>query len=66
MKRLSLVLFTAAIAVLLGAIYFATPGHAPAGQPALVEINSSNLASLESEFNRTFGQVRVVLLLSPT
>lgn len=65
MKRIwSIVL--AAVVVVLGAMYFTSPGHAPAGQPALVEINGASLSALQAEFNRTSDKLRVILLLSPT
>ncbi len=56
----------AAFVVVLGAIYFTRTGHAPAGQPSLVEINSPALSALQAEFNRTSTNLRVILLLSPT
>ena len=66
MKRtLSIVLVTAAL-VTLGGVYFTRTGHAPEGQPALVEMNDSTLSALEVEFNRTSDKLRVILLLSPT
>jgi len=56
----------AVVAVILGAIYFTRTGHAPADQPPLVEMNSTALSGLQSEFNRTPASLRVILLLSPT
>jgi hypothetical protein len=52
--------------VVLGGIYVARTGHAPASQPPLVEMNSAALSALQSEFNRTSAELRVILLLSPT
>jgi hypothetical protein len=52
--------------VALGGIYFTRTGHAPTGQLPLVEMNSSALFALQSEFNRTSADLRVILLLSPT
>ncbi len=51
---------------LLAAAYFSWPGHAPAGQPVLTELDSKALSGLQTEFNRTAGGLRVILLLSPT
>lgn len=65
MKRTWTILL-AATAVVLGGIYFTRSGHAPAGQPSLVEINSVTLSTLQSEFNQTSANLRVILLLSPT
>jgi hypothetical protein len=42
------------------------PGTAPAGQPAMVTMNAKALEDIRREFNRAAGQLRVVLLLSPT
>ncbi|MDP9146286.1 MAG: hypothetical protein M3N22_01400 [Acidobacteriota bacterium] len=38
----------------------------PAGQPALVSLNAENFDELRAAFNAASGDVRVVLLLSPT
>jgi hypothetical protein len=65
MKRAWLIVLAAAVAV-LGGIYFTRTGHAPAGQPPLVEINSTAFSALQSEFNGTSAGLRVILLLSPT
>jgi hypothetical protein len=65
MKRASLIVL-AAVVVVLGGIYVTRTGHAPASQPALVEMNSAALSALQSEFNRTSAELRVILLLSPT
>jgi hypothetical protein len=65
MKRAWLIVLVAAV-VVLGGIYVNRTGHAPASQPALVEMNSGALSALQSEFNRTSAELRVILLLSPT
>jgi hypothetical protein len=57
------------VALLVAAGYFAwnaTPGQTPAGQPALVEIKSTSLDAIKTEFNRASDNVRVIALLSPT
>jgi hypothetical protein len=42
-------------------------GHrVPAGQPSLVSLTSTNFDQLRAAFNAASGEVRVVLLLSPT
>ena len=38
----------------------------PAGQPPLVSLTSSNFHQLRTAFNGASGDVRIVLLLSPT
>lgn len=38
----------------------------PAGQPALVSLTSTNFEELRAAFNVASGEVRIVLLLSPT
>ena len=38
----------------------------PSGQPALVSLSAANFDMLRSSFNAASGDVRIVLLLSPT
>lgn len=38
----------------------------PAGQPPLVSLTSTNFEQLRTAFNAASGDVRIVLLLSPT
>jgi hypothetical protein len=66
MKSILKIGLAAALLGLLAAAYFAWPGHAPAGQPVLTELDTKTLSGLQSEFNRTAGGLRVILLLSPT
>ena len=66
MKRTWSIALAAASVVILGGIYFTRTGHAPAGQPPLVEMNGATLSALQAEFNRTSDKLRVILLLSPT
>jgi hypothetical protein len=40
--------------------------RAPAGQPSLASLTSENFNELRTAFNKDSGDVRVVLLLSPT
>lgn len=65
MKRAWLVILAAAVAV-LGGIYVTRTGHTPASQPPLAEMNRAALSALQSEFNGTSAELRVILLLSPT
>jgi hypothetical protein len=66
MKRTWSIVLAAIVVVILGSIYFTRTGHAPEGQPSLVEMNSSALSTMQAEFNRTSNKLRVILLLSPT
>jgi hypothetical protein len=66
MKRTWSIVLAAVAVVILAAFYFMRTGHAPAGQPALVEMNGATLSALQAEFNRTSDKLRVILLLSPT
>jgi hypothetical protein len=66
MKRTWSIVLAAVVVVLLGAVYFTRTGHAPVGQPSLVEMNGSTPSALQAEFNRTSNKLRVILLLSPT
>jgi hypothetical protein len=59
-------IIAAAVVVVLGGVYFTKKGHAPDGQPSLVEMNSVALSVMQLEFNRTSAELRVILLLSPT
>ena len=40
--------------------------NAPKGQPDLVELAAHSIEALRSDFNRAIGDVRLVVLLSPT
>jgi hypothetical protein len=42
------------------------PGTAPAAQPPMVTMNAQAIEDIRAEFNRSAGQARVILLLSPT
>ena len=66
MKRTWSIVLAAVVVAILAAVYFTRTGHAPAGQPTLVEMNGSTLSGLQAEFNLTSDQLRVILLLSPT
>jgi hypothetical protein len=56
------------IAVLLLAVAFYLWGssHTPAGQPALVSLNPTNVAEFQRSFNAAAASTRIVLLVSPT
>ncbi len=67
MKKLLSIL---AVLVLIGLLtlgrHFNSGGTVPAGQPPLVSITSTNFEQLRAAFNAASGEVRIVLLLSPT
>ena len=65
-KRTPLVI--AVFAVLLAAVAWYQFGRhsVPPGQPPLATLDASSLAAFKADFNAASGQVRMVLLLSPT
>ena len=64
-KRIVVGFLVAALAILV-LYYLNSAGTAPAGQPALVRLNSSNIVSLKDAFNGAGNSVRVLVMLSPT
>ncbi len=66
MKSILKIGLAAALLGVVAAAYFSWPGNAPAGQAALTELDTKTLSGLQTEFNRTAGGLRVILLLSPT
>ena len=40
--------------------------NAPAGQPALANLDAASLDMLRADFNRAAGEARIIVLLSPT
>ena len=66
MKRKHIVA-TALVAVLLAAVlYLYGGGQTPSGQPPLSSVTAQNVADIKNQFNAVKGEVRVVILLSPT
>jgi hypothetical protein len=65
-KRLSIVTLLMIIGLLALGWYFHGGSTVPAGQPALVSLTSANFDQLRVAFNAASGEVRIVLLLSPT
>jgi len=68
-KRVRSLLILGAVAILffLGINgVFSPKGHAPAGQPAFVELDPQKIDDLRQAFNAADGQVRMVLWVSPT
>jgi thiol-disulfide isomerase/thioredoxin len=66
MTRTQAVCLAVLAALVVGVVYFRRTGHAPAGQPQLVELRATSLSTLQDGFNRESGKLRVILLLSPT
>jgi len=55
----------AGVAVLV--VYYLYGGSTvPEGQQALARLNSSNVASLQEEFNKSSNSIRLLVMLSPT
>jgi hypothetical protein len=67
MKRF-LAFFAGGVILVLAALgwYLWIPGTVPSGQAPLVFLSSNNFHQLQTEFNEAPGNVRIVLLLSPT
>jgi len=67
MKSRLLILASIALAGFLAlGWYFFGPRKTPAGQPPLVALTTNTFDQLRTAFNAASGDVRVVLLLSPT
>lgn len=67
MSRRAAILVGVPAILLAAASWYEFAGHqAPAGQPPLAELNAASLATFEAAFNRQAGEIRIVLLLSPT
>jgi hypothetical protein len=65
-KRLSILAVVMIAGLLALGWHFYGGGRVPAGQPPLVSLTSSNFDQLRTAFNEASGEVRIVLLLSPT
>ena len=66
MKR-KYVIGAAVVALLLAGIFYLYGGsRMPVGQPEMRSLTAGNSAEFKNEFNAAKGEVRVVLLLSPT
>jgi hypothetical protein len=65
-KRQSLLAVVVILALLWLGWHFYGGERVPEGQPPLLSLTSSNFDQLRVAFNAASGEVRVVLLLSPT
>ena len=66
MKRRSVGLGLAALALFAGLFYLYGGHQTPSGQEPLADINAANLSELKNEFNGSATNVRMLVLLSPT
>ena len=66
MKRRSVALGLAAVAIFAGLFYLYGGHQTPRGQAPLADLNAANLGELKNEFNASQASVRVMVLLSPT
>jgi len=66
MKRRSVGLALAALAI-FGGVFYLYGGHqTPTGQAPLADLNAANLSVFKNEFNGSQAKVRILVLLSPT
>lgn len=65
-KRLSILAVLVLVGLLALGRHFYSARAVPAGQPPLVSLTSTNFDQLRAAFNSASGEVRIVLLLSPT
>jgi hypothetical protein len=63
--RRLLIAFLVLLAVGLVAARFITH-NAPSGQLPLATLDATSLLALQADFNRSAGDTRIILLLSPT
>ena len=66
MKRRSVGLALAALAIFAGLFYLYGGHQTPTGQTPLADLNAANLSELKNEFNASQANVRMLVLLSPT
>ncbi|HZD55916.1 MAG TPA: hypothetical protein VE136_04295 [Anaerolineales bacterium] len=64
LSRRSLLTLAVLLAIVLFAIYLDTRPRLAPGQAPLADIN--NIDTLRTQFNQDAGQVRLILLVSPT
>jgi hypothetical protein len=65
-KRLSIIAVLIFVALMTLGWHFYGGAAVPAGQPPLVSLTPANFDQLRAAFNAASGEVRIVLLLSPT
>ena len=65
-NRLGILAALVVVGLLILGWHFYGGAKVPAGQPPLISLTSANFDHLRADFNADAGQVRIVLLLSPT
>jgi hypothetical protein len=65
-KPLSIFAAIAITGVLILSWHFYSGTRVPVGQQPLISLTSTNFGQLRAAFNAACGEVRIVLLLSPT
>jgi len=66
MKRRSVGLGLATLAIFAGLFYLYGGHQTPSGQAPLADLNAANLVELKNDFNGSHVNVRLLVLLSPT
>jgi hypothetical protein len=66
MKRRNVGLGLGALAIFVGLFYLYGGHQTPSVQSPLADLNTTNLNELKNEFNGSHGNVRLLVLLSPT
>jgi len=66
MKARYIVVAVFAALLLAASLYLYSGSRTPAGQVPLRNISAENISDIRNEFNAASGDVRVLLLLSPT
>ena len=67
MKRKRLIIGPVLVAIALLVLYYLYGGsNVPAGQPALVRLDTSNVSSLKDVFNGARNSIRLIVMFSPT
>ena len=65
-KRVSILAVLVLVGLLALGRHFYGGAKVPAGQPPLASLTSANFDQFRTAFNAATGEVRIVLLLSPT
>jgi hypothetical protein len=66
MKARYIIVTVFAALLLAASLYLYSGSQTPAGQVPLRNITAENISDIKNEFNAANGDVRVLLLLSPT
>lgn len=66
MKRRYIVGAVLAAVLIAALVYLYGGSQTPSGQPPLQNVTAQNVGEIKNDFNAARGEVRVLLLLSPT